>query len=111
MFRNHVIHTLGPWVERFEQAVNRDILNNETGIRVDLDERNLLRGDFKDQAEYYAKALGAGGTPAWMTQNEIRAEVGLTPMDDEGANRLSAGAMNPGAEPEGAEDGNQAPPA
>lgn len=105
MFRNHVIHTLGPWVERFEQAANRDILGNETGIRFDLDERNLLRGDFKDQAEYYAKALGSGGTPAWMTQNEIRVEVGLNPVDDESANRLSAGAMNPGAQPEGATNG------
>jgi len=102
MFRNHVIHTLGPWIERFEQAANRDILGNETGIRVDLDERNLLRGDFKDQAEYYAKALGAGGTPAWMTQNEVRAEIGLNPMNDDSANRLSAGAMNPGPAPEGA---------
>jgi HK97 family phage portal protein len=105
MFRNHVIHTLGPWVERFEQAANRDILGNQTGIRFDLDERNLLRGDFKDQAEYYAKALGSGGTPAWMTQNEIRVEVGLNPVDDESANRLSAGAMTPGAQPEGAQDG------
>jgi HK97 family phage portal protein len=105
MFRNHVIHTLGPWIVRFEEAVNRDILGNETGVRVDLDERNLLRGDFKDQAEYYAKALGAGGTPAWMTQNEIRAEVGLNPVDNDSANSLSAGAMNPGATPEGVEDG------
>ena len=105
MFRNHVIHTLGPWVERFEQAANRDILGNIDGLRVDLDERNLLRGDFKDQAEYYAKALGAGGTPAWMTQNEIRAEVGLNPVDNDSANSLSAGAMNPGAEPEGADNG------
>jgi HK97 family phage portal protein len=105
MFRNHVIHTLGPWIARFEEAVNRDILGNETGVRVDLDERNLLRGDFKDQAEYYAKALGAGGTPAWMTQNEIRAEVGLNPVDNDSANSLSAGAMNPGAAPEGVEDG------
>ena len=95
MFRNHVIHTLGPWVARWEEACARDILSHAEGLRVDLDERNLLRGDFKDQAEYYAKALGAGGTPAWMTQNEIRAEVGLNPVDDPGANRLSAGAMNP----------------
>jgi HK97 family phage portal protein len=106
MFRNHVIHTLGPWIERFEQAANRDILSNETGLRIDLDERNLLRGDFKDQAEYYAKALGAGGTPAWMTQNEIRVEVGLNPVDDASANRLSTGAMNHGAaNPEGATNG------
>lgn len=108
MFRNHVIHTLGPWVERFEQAANRDILGNVDGLRVDLDERNLLRGDFKDQAEYYAKALGAGGTPAWMTQNEVRSEVGRNPIDEEWANTLSRGAMNPQAEKE-ASNGIQAP--
>lgn len=95
MFRMHVIHTLGPWIERFEQAANRDILNNESGLTVDLDERNLLRGDFKDQAEYYTKALGAGGQPAWMTVNEIRAEVGLNPMSDAWANEVSRGAMQP----------------
>lgn len=101
MFRNHVVHTLGPWVERFEQAANRDILGNETGRRIDLDERNLLRGDFKDQAEYYTKALGAGGQPAWMTVNEIRAEVGLNPLGEDWANTVSKGAM-------GVSDGNQA---
>lgn len=95
MFRMHVIHTLGPWIERFEQAANRDILGNETGLTVDLDERNLLRGDFKDQAEYYTKALGAGGQPAWMTVNEIRAEIGLNPIGDAWANTVSRGAMQP----------------
>lgn len=102
MFRNHVIHTLGPWIERFEQAANRDILRHAEGLRFDLDERNLLRGDFKDQAEYYAKALGAGGTPAWMTQDEVRAEIGLNPMGGAAA-ELSAGAMAPAAEPDGDE--------
>lgn len=101
MFRMHVIHTLGPWIERFEQAANRDILGNETGLTVDLDERNLLRGDFKDQAEYYTKALGAGGQPAWMTVNEIRAEVGLNPIGDAWANTVSRGAMQPQEVPDG----------
>ena len=103
MFRNHVIHTLGPWVVRFEEAANRDILGNVAGLRIDLDERNLLRGDFKDQAEYYAKALGAGGTPAWMTQDEVRSEVGLNPIGDNGANLLSRGAMNQA--PRGSDNG------
>lgn len=107
MFRMHVIHTLGPWIERFEQAAARDILGNVDGLRFDLDERNLLRGDFKDQAEYYTKALGAGGQPAWMTQNEIRAEVGLNPIDEAWANTVSRGVMNP----KGDENGNQAPKA
>lgn len=96
MFRNHVIHTLGPWITRFEEAATRDILGAESDLRVDLDERNLMRGDFKDQAEYYAKALGAGGGPAWMTQNEIRVEVGLNPVNEVWANTVSQGAMNPG---------------
>jgi HK97 family phage portal protein len=101
MFRNHVIHTLGPWMARFEAAANRDVLGNEENLHVDLDERNLLRGDFKAQAEYYAKALGAGGTPAWMTQDEVRADVGLNPMGGTAA-ELSQGAMQvaPGAPPD-----------
>lgn len=94
MFRMHVIHTLGPWIERFEQALNRDILGNQPGIRFDLDERNLLRGDFKDQADYYTKALGAGGQPAWMTVNEIRSEIGLNPIPEPWGNTVSRGAMN-----------------
>lgn len=108
MFRNHVIHTLGPWIERFEQAANRDILGNTEGLRFDLDERNLLRGDFKDQAEYYAKALGAGGTPAWMTQDEVRAEIGLNPMGGKAA-ELSAGAMNPAPGPAADEEEDDPP--
>jgi HK97 family phage portal protein len=103
MFRMHVIHTLGPWIERFEQAANRDILGGLTqlvdgvplDLRFDLDERNLLRGDFKDQAEYYSKALGSGGSPAWMTQNEIRSEVGLNPINEPWANTVSQGARKP----------------
>ena len=100
MFRMHVIHTLGPWIERFEQALARDILGNETGLKFDLDERNLLRGDFKDQAEYYTKALGAGGQPAWMSVNEIRSEIGLNPVDQTWAGEVSQGAM-------GGQNGNQ----
>jgi HK97 family phage portal protein len=99
MFRNHVIHTLGPWVCRWEEACARDILGYEENLRIDLDERNLLRGDFKDQAEYYAKALGAGGTPAWMTQDEVRVEVGLNPLGGS-ASQLSSGAMNGGGDNE-----------
>lgn len=93
MFRMHVIHTLSPWMVRFEQAATRDILGHAEGLRVDIDERGLLRGDFKDQSEYYTKALGAGGQPAWMTQNEVRVECGLNPIDEDWANRLSRGAM------------------
>lgn len=107
MFRMHVIHTLGPWMRRFEEAAARDVLGNQDGLKVDLDERELLRGDFKDQADYFAKALGAGGQPGWMSMNEVRHEAGLEPIDEEWARTVPRGAMNTG---EG-QDGLQAPSA
>lgn len=94
-FRAHVIHTLGPWMKRIQDAINRDVLRR-TQLYADFDERRMLRGDFKDQGEYYAKALGAGGTPAWMTQDEVRADLGMDPKGGD-ADRLSRGAMNPEA--------------
>lgn len=94
-FRNHVVHTLGPWMRRFEEVMTRDILGNKPGLRIDLDERALLRGDFKDQAEYYTKALGAGGQPGWMTPNEIRAERDMNPIDDAWGDEVPRGAMGP----------------
>lgn len=102
MFRMHTIHTLGPWMKRFEEAANRDVLGFDPVLRVDLDERGLTRGDFKDQAEYYTKALGAGGQPGWMTPNEIRAERDMNPIDEPWANQIPRGAMNP----EGANNGS-----
>lgn len=69
----------------------------------------MMRGDFKDQAENHAKALGAGGTPAWMTQNEVRAELGMNPIDDPLADTLSRGAMNQTPATEGGASGTQAP--
>jgi HK97 family phage portal protein len=104
MFRMHVTHTLGPWIERWEQACNRDILGNVAGLKVDLDERNLLRGNFADQSDYNTKALGAGGQSGWMTVNEIREEVGLPPIDAPWADTVSRGAMD-----KGQADGNQEP--
>lgn len=93
MFRMHTVHTLGPWMKRFEQAADRDVLGFETGLRVDLDERGLTRGDFADQAEYYTKALGAGGQPGWMTPNEIRAERDMNPVAEPWADQVPRGSM------------------
>jgi HK97 family phage portal protein len=99
MFRVHLTHTLMPWFVRFEEAAARDILSGVDGYRVDLEERGLARGDFKDQADYYTKALGAGGQPGWMTPNEVRIDAGLPPDPAAWANVLPRGAMNPTAEP------------
>lgn len=98
-FQAHVVHTLGPWIERFEGAINRDLIgqtDQDEGFFADLDEENLMRGALRDQADYYSKALGSGGSPAWMTQNEVRGKRGLNPVD--GGDRLSAGSQDAGQE-------------
>lgn len=104
--RVHVVDTLGPWIRRYEEVMNRDILGNKPQLRVDLDERALLRGDFKDQADYYAKALGAGGHPPWMSQNEVREDLGLNPRSESYADELPRGAMSEPQQGE-SDDGTQ----
>ncbi|HQY37893.1 MAG TPA: hypothetical protein PLE21_00210, partial [Giesbergeria sp.] len=42
-------------------------------------------GSHKDRSEYFAKALGSGGSPAWMTQDEVRALEELNPMGGDAA--------------------------
>lgn len=93
-FKMHVVHTLMPWVDRIEQALDRDILNNDSRFHFDIDNIEMLRGDQAAQSDYFTKALGAGGQPAWMSVNEVRAECGLNPIDEDWAKVPMMGAMN-----------------
>lgn len=83
MFLAHVVHTLMPWYARIEQSAATNLLSEEEragGLYFAFIAQALMRGASKDRAEYYAKALGSGGAPAWMTQDEIRALEELNPM-------------------------------
>lgn len=66
--------TLAPWFRAWEEALARSLLaDSDLGrMQFKFNERALLRGTLKDQAEYFAKALGAGGHQPWHTANEIR---------------------------------------
>lgn len=77
----HVIHSLAPLYELVEQSADVFLLEveDDTGFFCALDPRGLMRGSMKDQAEYYAKALGSGGSRPWMTQDEVRDETDLVP--------------------------------
>lgn len=70
---------LSEWFEVWEGAINTTLLTPKDRLTMyaDFDEKELLRGSMQDQATYYAKALGSGGQPAWMTANEVRDDVGL----------------------------------
>lgn len=69
-----VRYALGPWFEAWEQAAARSLLSESEQDRLEakFNPGGLLRGSMKDQADYFAKALGAGGTQPWMTPNEVR---------------------------------------
>lgn len=83
MFLAHVVHTLAPWVARIEQSIDAHLLTEEdrrAGYYSHFTLDGLQRGAMKDRGDYLAKALGSGGSPAWMTQDEVRALEELNPM-------------------------------
>lgn len=83
MFIAHQVHTLAPWYARIEQSADVHLLTpkeRRKGYYFKFVASGMLRGTAKDRAEYLAKALGAGGSPAWMTQDEVRAIEELNPL-------------------------------
>jgi HK97 family phage portal protein len=80
MFLAHVVHTLGPWVERWEQSLDRDLLTASdlaNGYLTKFNLQGLLRGDAKTRAEYYASGILNG----WLVRNEARRMEDLNPID------------------------------
>lgn len=100
MFLAHVVHTLLPWYERLEQSADVNLLTEQDrarGYYTKFNPNALMRGAAKDRGEFYAKALGAGGGPAWMTQDEVRGLEELEPRGGEAddLNMGSQGAVAP----------------
>lgn len=78
-FLAHVVHTLQPWYERIEQAVDCQLLTNQeraAGYYSKLVETGLLRGALKDTADYLYKLVGLG----IMTRNEARQFLDMNPI-------------------------------
>lgn len=73
-------HTIRHWVTNIEQSIKRDLII-EDDIFAEFKVDALLRGDSESRANYYSAALGSGGSPAWMTPNEIRALENLNPIN------------------------------
>lgn len=87
-----VQYGLQHWFTAWEQALARVLLTEQELEREShqfkFNERALLRGTLKDQADFFAKALGAGGHAPWQTQNEVRELQDLPASDDPNANKL-----------------------
>jgi HK97 family phage portal protein len=79
---------LNPWLTLWEQALERVLLSDDDGKIFKFNIGALLHGSLKDQAEYFSRALGAGGTQPWMTQNEVRRTCDLPCSKDKDADSL-----------------------
>lgn len=66
--------TMTPRFTAWEEALARSLLTDQEreNLYFKFNERALLRGTLKDQADYFAKALGAGGHQGWHGVNEVR---------------------------------------
>lgn len=86
-----VKYTVRPWVRRIEQAIRRDLIVQKNRYVAKFNIDALLRGDSTTRADYFSKALGSGGSPAWLTQNEVRILDGFNPIKDKRADTLGVG--------------------
>lgn len=80
-----VRQTIAPWVNAWEQEMNWKLFTSDEikqGYYVKFNMNALLRGDMAARADFYSKALGAGGGKGWMTENEVRALEELAPHPD-----------------------------
>lgn len=67
------------WVDRFENRMTTHLV--PLGTVVELDMRNLLRGDAAARASYYTAALNPA--TGWMNRNEVRALENLPPEEED----------------------------
>lgn len=104
-----ILYCLMPWFVEIEEAVSRSLLSDTEQERyfAKFNEAALMRGSLKDQAEFFAKALGSGGGRGWMTQNEVRDKMNENPL--EGGDELPQPITKP-APGDGGEDDNEGEP-
>lgn len=72
-----VMYTMAPWAERWEAAIEFDLVPEDSGIEIEHDFTRLLRGDSKARTAYYQSGVLTG----WLTRNEARVAENLDPID------------------------------
>lgn len=78
---DYVVHTLRPWLVRWEQAINLNLLNvferKDYFAKFNVD--GLLRGDFATRMNGYA----VGRQNGWYSANDIRELEDLNPIPED----------------------------
>lgn len=74
-----VIHTLRPWLVRWEQAINRDLFTPAERQQYFVEHlvEGLLRGDIQSRYQAYA----TGRQNGWLSANDIRTLENMNPVD------------------------------
>jgi HK97 family phage portal protein len=83
MFTHHRVFGMDPWYRRIQASADVNLLTEKerkAGFYWKFVVNALLNATAKDQADYFSKALGAGGSPAWITQDEVRDLLDMDPM-------------------------------
>jgi phage portal protein BeeE len=103
-----ITYCLQPWLTAWEEAVFRSCLTlvEQGTYFAKFNAGALLRGSLKDQAEFLSKALGAGGSQAWLSPNEARENFDLNDIagGDALPSRMGATAQPAPATEKGAAD-------
>jgi HK97 family phage portal protein len=75
-----IIHNIRPWLVRWEQSINRDLLTEQdraNGYFAEFLMDAFLRGDTKSRYEAYASAI----QNKWMSANEARIKENMNPRE------------------------------
>lgn len=97
MFLAHLIHTMGPWYARLEQAFNQQLLSDSdlsSGIYTKFIDSGILRGSVTERGNYYKTMFEIGA----MNPNEIRAKEEMNPYEAGNEFRVPMNSENPDAE-------------
>jgi HK97 family phage portal protein len=94
-FIAHVVHTMGPWVNRWEMAVDR-LLGGDMSLYSKLRIEGLLRGDATARANFYTKLFMVGA----LSPNDIRELEDQDPYEGGDEYRVPVNMEPPGASAE-----------
>lgn len=83
-------YALNPWFTAWQEAIGFALLDPDGDFEAKFNPGALLNGTMKDQADFFAKAAGAGGHKPWMTSNEIRGLLNM-PHHPDGDSLAPAG--------------------
>jgi HK97 family phage portal protein len=75
-----VVHTIGPWLVRWEQALSRDLLTDDEQQEYyfEFNVDGLLRGDIKTRYGAYAQGRQWG----WLSINDVRARENMNKIEN-----------------------------